>query len=184
MTNILGISGSLRKASYNTALLRTAQELALSGSSIEIFDLSPLPLYNEDLAEDGSIPAVLDFRSHIQACDGLLIASPEYNYSFTGVLKNALDWASTDTLGNVMDGKPAAIMGASRTRFGTIRSQLHLRQALLGMGSIVVHRPELFVPRAQDAIDANGKLKDTYPLKKIQGIITALIELIALSEKD
>ena len=126
----------------------------------------------------------MDLRSRVQVSDGLLIASPEYNYSFTGVLKNALDWASTDTLGNVMAGKAAAIIGASRTRFGTIRSQLHLRQALLGMGSIVIHRPELFISHTQEIIDADGKMKKEYVLKKIQGILAALIKLIEHSDID
>ena len=113
MTQILGISGSLRKASYNTALLRAASALVPDGISIQIFDLNPLPLYNDDLAKDGIPAPVNDFRNSIKQSNGLLIASPEYNYSLTGVLKNAIDWASTDTLGNLLIGKPTAIMGAS-----------------------------------------------------------------------
>ncbi|MCD6476396.1 MAG: NAD(P)H-dependent oxidoreductase, partial [Anaerolineaceae bacterium] len=105
MRQILGISGSLRKASYNTSLLRTASVLTPDSVSIQIYDLSPLPLYNDDLARDNPPQAVNDFRSSIKKSSGLLIASPEYNYSFTSVLKNAIDWASTDTLGNHLAGK-------------------------------------------------------------------------------
>jgi len=93
MTLILGISGSLRKASYNTALLRAASALVPGGISIQIFGLNPLPLYNDDLAKDGIPAPVNDFRNSIKQSDRLLIASPENNYSLTGVLKNAIDWA-------------------------------------------------------------------------------------------
>ena len=182
MIKILGISGSLRKASYNTELLRTACDVVPDGSSIETFDLSPLPLYNDDLAEDDPPSSVLDLRNSIKESDGLLIASPEYNYSFTGVLKNALDWASTDTLGNVMAEKPAAIMGASRTLFGTVRGQLHLRQALLGMSSKVVHRPEIYVLRAQNLFNVDGALSDDYTLKKIRKLLAALFKMIETKE--
>lgn len=182
MVKIVGISGSLRKASYNTALLRTALGMAPEGSSIEIFDLSPLPLYNDDLAQDNTPLSVIDFRNSITQSDGLLIASPEYNYSFTGVLKNALDWASTDTLGNVMVGKATAVMGASRTIFGTARSQLHLRQALLGMASKVVHRPEIYIRRAQNIFDVDGNLNDDYTLKKIRKLLAVLIKMIETME--
>ncbi len=89
---VLGISGSLRKASYNTAALRTAQALAPAGMTIEIFDLAPLPLYNEDVKAIGFPPVVQELRAKIKAADALLFACPEYNYSMSGVLKNAIDW--------------------------------------------------------------------------------------------
>ena len=182
MIKILGISGSLRKASYNTALLRTACDMVPDGISIETFDLSQLPLYNDDLAEDDPPSSVLDLRNSIKESDGLLIASPEYNYSFTGVLKNALDWASTDTLGNVMAGKPTGIMGASRTLFGTVRGQLHLRQALHGMSSKVVSRPEIYILRAQNVFNVDGTLSDDHTLKKIRKLLAAFIKIIETME--
>ena len=182
MTQILGISGSLRKASYNTSLLRTASGLVPDGVSIQIFDLSPLPLYNDDLVEDDLPSAVNDFRNSIKRSGGILIASPEYNYSFTGVLKNALDWASTDTLGNLLTGKPIAIMGASRSVFGTVRSQLHLRQVLIAADANVVQRPEIYIRRAQTVIDEHGNLSDDYAREKIQSLLAALIDRIKPTE--
>jgi len=178
MTQILGISGSLRKASYNTSLLRTASELLPDVISMQIFDLSPLPLYNDDLAKDDLPSAVNDFRNSIKRSGGILIASPEYNYSFTGVLKNSLDWASTDTLGNLLTGKPIAIMGASRSVFGTVRSQLHLRQVLIAADANVIQRPEIYIRRAQTVIDEHGNLSDDYAREKIQSLLAALNEMI------
>ena len=182
MTQILGISGSLRKASYNTSLLRTASDLMPDDNSIQIFDLNPLPLYNDDLAKDVLPSAVNNFRNSIKRSGGVLIASPEYNYSFTGVLKNALDWASTDTLGNLLTGKPIAIMGASRSVFGTARSQLHLRQVLIAADAKVVQRPEIYIRRAQTVIDEHGNLSDDYAREKIQSLLAALIEMIKTTE--
>ena len=182
MTQILGISGSLRKASYNTSLLRTASDLIPDDNSIKIFDLNPLPLYNDDLAKDNLPSAVNNFRNSIKRSGGVLIASPEYNYSFTGVLKNALDWASTDTLGNLLTGKPIAIMGASRSVFGTARSQLHLRQVLLAADAKVIQRPEIYIRRAQTVIDEHGNLSDDYAREKIQSLLAALIEMIKTTE--
>ena len=174
MTQILGISGSLRKASYNTSLLRTATELVPDGVSIHIFDLSPLSLYNDDLAKDDIPASVNDFRSNIKQSDGLLITSPEYNYSLTGVLKNAIDWASTDTMGNLLAGKPTAIMGASPSVFGTTRSQLHLRQILHAANANVIRRPEIAIRRAQTVFDEHGKLNDDYASGKIRSLLAAL----------
>ena len=182
MAQILGISGSLRKASYNTSLLRTASGLAPDGISIQIFDLSPLPLYNDDLAKENLPSAVDDFRSSIKQSDGILIASPEYNYSFTGVLKNALDWASTEPLGNLLAGKPIAIMGASRGVFGTTRGQLHLRQVLIASNANVIQRPEIYIRRAQTVINEQGNLSDDYARKKIQSLLAALVEKIKSGE--
>ena len=124
MTSLIGFSGSLRKDSYNTTLLRTGSKLLPEGTSLHIYSLSQLPLYNDDLALNNTNPHVPSFRESIEKADGILIASPEYNYSFSGVLKNALDWASTDTLGNVLMGKPTAIMGASRSIFDYVSSFL------------------------------------------------------------
>src|SRR5579871_4067 len=109
---LLGMAGSLRRGSFNAAALRAAQELAPSGMSIEIFDLSPIPMYNDDVRLEGYPPPVADFRARIKAADGLLIATPEYNYSTSGVLKNAIDWASRPPA-HPFEGKPIGLMGAS-----------------------------------------------------------------------
>jgi len=178
MIHILGISGSLRKASYNTSLLRMASSLAPDDVSMQIFDLSPLPLYNDDLAKNNPPAPVNDFRKSIIQSDGLLIASPEYNYSFTGILKNAIDWASTDTLGNLLAGKPTAIMGASPSAFGTTRSQLHLRQILYAANTNVIRRPEIAIRHVHTVIDEHGKLNDDYAIEKIKTLLAALTEEI------
>ena len=109
---ILGIAGSLRRSSFNAATLRAAQELAPSGMTIESFDIAPIPSYNEDVRQQGYPAPVEDLRVRIKAADGLLIVTPEYNYSIPGVLKNAIDWASRPPE-QPFDGKPIGLMGAS-----------------------------------------------------------------------
>src|SRR5271168_578567 len=109
---ILGIAGSLRHGSFNVAALRAAQELAPAGMTIDIFDISTIPLYNEDIKAKGFPPVVTDLRARIKEADGLLLATPEYNYSTSGVLKNVIDWASRPPE-HPFDGKPIALMGAS-----------------------------------------------------------------------
>src|SRR4051794_24323307 len=115
---ILGIAGSLRKASFNRALLRAAIELAPPDVTVETFDLSPIPLFNEDIERDPPA-SVVDLKARIRAADAILFATPEYNFSIPGVLKNAIDWASRPYGDNAWDGKPVAIMGASVGYLGT-----------------------------------------------------------------
>ena len=156
---ILGIAGSLRRASFNVAALRAAQELAPDGMQIEIFDIAPIPLYNEDLRQQGFPPPVEDLRAKIKAADGLLIVTPEYNYSIPGVLKNAIDWASRPPE-QPFDGKPVGIMGASAGILGTARAQYHLRQSFVFLNGLVMNRPEVMIPAAQGKFDADGRLTD------------------------
>ncbi len=159
MTNILGIAGSLRKGSYNAAALRAAQELAPAGMTIEIFDIGAIPLYNEDVKVQGFPPAVADLRAKIKAADGLLLATPEYNYSTSGVLKNAIDWASRPPE-HPFDGKPIALMGASGGALGTARAQYQLRQMFIFLNGHVMNRPEVMIGGAASKFDAEGKLTD------------------------
>jgi chromate reductase, NAD(P)H dehydrogenase (quinone) len=182
MKQIIGISGSLRKNSFNTILLQTAEAFFPKGSALKIYDLGGIPLYNNDNAQDNSAAAIIAFRDIIDNSDGVLIASPEYNYSISGVLKNALDWATTNEISNVLDGKPTAIMGASKTIFGTVRSQIHLRQVLLGANAVVVQQPEVHVRKAQSIIDKNGVLTDDYTQEKIKQLVHALLAMIDLSK--
>jgi chromate reductase len=146
---ILAISGALRAASTNTALVRAAQQLAPEGVEIELYDgLRGLPHFDQDL--EGDVPAqVADLRARIEAADGVLISSPEYNYTIPGVLKNALDWASRPYGQSVLTGKPIAIMGASGSGFGTVRAQNHLRDVFHWLDAKVVTKPE--VPRCTSA---------------------------------
>ncbi|MDO9545818.1 MAG: NAD(P)H-dependent oxidoreductase [Pelolinea sp.] len=178
MKQILGIPGSLRKNSFNKTLLQSASTFILEGYSFQMVDLGTIPLYNDDLALENPPSAVVDFRNNIQQADGILIASAEYNYSFSGVLKNALDWAATNTIGNVLNEKPTAIMGASKGVFGTARSQLVLRQVLLAANANVVQRPEVYVRSAGSKIDKNGIMIDEYTQEKIKQLLTALMEKI------
>lgn len=182
MVKILGISGSLRKGSYNTSILRAAKDLLPDDVEMDIHDLRYLPLYNDDLAADGPPDTVKALRRAIASADGLLIACPEYNYSMTGVLKNALDWAGTFTLSNLLEQKPTAIMGASRTVFGTARAQLQLRQVLHASNANIIPKPEVYIRRAQDLITEDGMVEDQRTLDKIGWLLNALIMELASSK--
>ncbi|MGI9415489.1 MAG: NADPH-dependent FMN reductase, partial [Hyphomicrobiales bacterium] len=127
---ILGIAGSLREKSFNRALLAAARDMAPDGMTIEIGDISAIPLYNEDVRTAGFPDAAMEFGRRISEADGVLIATPEYNYSVPGVLKNAIDWASRLPDQPFKD-KPVAIMGAAAGRLGTARAQYHLRQVFV-----------------------------------------------------
>lgn len=171
---VLGISGSLRKASYNTALLHAAADLMPPETTLEIFDLSPLPMFNQDF-EKPFPEAVVAFREKIAQADALLIATPEYNSSITGALKNALDWASRSPQ-PPLQGKPVAIMGASTGNFGTLRAQLHLRQILTHVGALPLGKPEVLVARAGQAFDADGKLTDAAARGFLHDLLAALVK--------
>jgi len=171
MTKVLGISGSLRKGSFNTMALKVAQGLAPDGMTIELADISAFPLYNEDVKAQGYPPAVQKFRDQIAAADALLFATPEYNYSVSGVLKNAIDWASRPP-NQPFDGKPIAMMGASGGVLGTARAQYHLRQMCVILNMLPVNKPEVMLPQAQTRFDAEGKLTD----ETARGLIKQLLE--------
>ena len=129
--HVLGFAGSLRQGSYNRALLRAAKELAPEGMVIDIFDLTPIPLYNADVEAKGDPEAVAAFKAAIRRADALLIACPEYNHGVPGVLKNAIDWASRPPRSAALDRKPLALMGASPGMTGSARGQSQLRQAFV-----------------------------------------------------
>lgn len=156
---ILAFSGSLRKASYNRLLLDKLISLAPANVSIDRFDISPIPLYNEDLEIQNFPITVTDFKNRIRSADGIVIVTPEYNYSIPGVLKNALDWASRPSSDIPFVGKPCAILGTSISQFGSVRSQLHLRQVLFALGVRLMNTPEVYVPKAKDLF-INDELTD------------------------
>lgn len=172
--SILGFAGSLRQGSYNRAILRAAQEMVPSGATLEIFDLAGIPPFNQDL-EMQPLEKVTEFKAAIRAADALLIATPEYNYSMPGVLKNALDCASRPYGDNALDGKPVAIMGASVGMLGTARAQYHLRQSCVFLNMYPLNRPEVMVPFAQDKIDDNGRLTDQKTRERIAELLEALV---------
>ena len=156
---LLGISGSLRRGSFNTALLRAAETLAPRDVGLEILDLSDLPLYNGDVEAAGDPVAVSELKRAIREADGIVFASPEYNHSFSGVIKNAIDWASRDREHGSLAGKPVTMMGAGGMG-GTARAQSHLENVLSETGSLVMTKPGIFISNAWDRFDADGGLAD------------------------
>ncbi|MFH0809316.1 MAG: NAD(P)H-dependent oxidoreductase [Pseudomonadota bacterium] len=172
--SILGFAGSLRKGSYNRALLRAALEMIPRGAELEIFDLEGIPPFNQDL-ENEPPPKVKDFKVRIRAADALLIVTPEYNYSVSGVLKNALDSASRPPGDNAFDGKPVAIMGGSVGMIGTARAQYHLRQSCVFLNMYPINAPEVMVPFAQEKIDPSGRLTDPKTREKIGELLESLV---------
>jgi chromate reductase len=172
---ILGFVGSLRKGSYNKALMRAASELLPENATIEVFDLEGIPPFNQDL-ENQPPPTVKDFKAKIRKADALLIASPEYNYSIAGVLKNAIDWASRPSGDNAFEGKPVAVMSASIGRLGGARAQYHLRQVFVALNLHPLNSPEVMVPYAEERFDASGSLTDEATRKLIWQLIEALVQ--------
>ena len=172
--NILGFAGSLRKDSYNRAVLRAAAQVLPKDASLEIFDLEGIPPFNQDLEQ--SMPAkVKEFKAKIRVADAILFVTPEHNYSIPGILKNAIDWASRPYGDNAFDGKPAAIMSASIGMLGGARAQYHLRQILVFLNMYPLNRPEIFVPFANQKVDAQGNLNDEKTIEFIKGQLEALV---------
>jgi len=172
---ILGLSGSLRKKSYNTAALRAARQFLPDGMAMEIFDLAPIPIYNEDVREQGFPEPVQALRNRIAAADAMLIVSPEYNYSIPGPLKNAIDWVSRPP-NQPFDGKPIAIMGATPGGIGTARAQYHLRQVFVYLNGMVLNRPEVMIASAHAKFDEQGNLTDGATGEHIQKMLIALAD--------
>ena len=171
---ILAFAGSLRKASYNKALVRAAVEEAPENITIEVFDLEGIPLFNQDL--ENILPQrVKEYKEKIRNADALLIATPEYNYSIPGVLKNAMDWASRPYRDNALANKPVAIMSASTGRFGGARAQYHLRQSFVRVNMLPCNQPEVMLSSAPENVDASGKLTNQEARLLIKQLIEALI---------
>ena len=171
--HVLGVSGSLRKTSFNSGLLRAAGELLPDGMTLERFDLHSIPLYNADIDGDHPPEPVLEFKNRIAVADALLIVTPEYNYSVSGVLKNAIDWASRPAKASPLNGKPLAMMGAGGV-MGTLRAQTHLRQILQFNGTLPLQKPEVYVAKAWEKFDANGNLIDEDTKKQVRSLLEAL----------
>jgi chromate reductase, NAD(P)H dehydrogenase (quinone) len=171
---ILGLSGSLRKGSYNSALIRIAEEEKPPGTQFVIADIADIPLYNEDVRLQGEPAPVALFKEQIRTADALLIATPEYNYSLPGVLKNALDWASRPPETSPLSDKPVAIMGAGGM-MGTARAQYHLRQVCVFTNMHPMNKPELFIRRAAEKFDGEGNPRDPLIRDRVRNLIEALI---------
>ena len=171
---VLAISGSLRKGSYNTAALRAAQELAPEGMTIEIASIADIPFYNADVQAVGIPAPVTALADQIRAADAVLIASPEYNYSTSGVLKNTIDWLSRVPQ-QPFAGKPVAMVGASMSLLGAARAQYHLRQCFVFLDALPVNKPEVFIAQAQNRFDADGRLTD----EPTRGFLSQLLVSLA-----
>jgi chromate reductase len=171
---ILGFAGSLRTGSHNKALLRAARELVPEGVELEIFDLEGIPLFNQDL-DNQPVEKLKEFKAKIRAADAILIATPEYNYSIPGVLKNAIDCASRPYGDNAFEHKPVAIMGASIGMIGTARAQYHLRQCFVFLSCFALNQPEVIVPFAQEKIDKAGRVTDEATREKIRQLLEGLV---------
>jgi chromate reductase, NAD(P)H dehydrogenase (quinone) len=180
---VLGISGSLRRDSHNTKLLRAASDLLPPSAQLEIFDgLADVPPYNEDEDVDPAPPAVQRLREAIAGADAVLIATPEYNASIPGHLKNALDWASRPFPDNAFRGKPVAVIGASTSMFGAVWAQAELRKVLGAIGARVIDR-ELPISTAEEAFDAQFQLVDDEHRGRLAGILEELLEEARRSER-
>lgn len=172
---IRGICGSLRKGSVNRMALDAAAVLAPAGMKIEPLEWGGLPVYNADDDGDRTPDAVRKFKDEVRAADGVLIVSPEYNYSIPGGLKNAIDWASREKQGtpHCFLDKPVAIMGASPGNIATARMQYHLRQVFVFLDSRVLTKPEVMIGQAPSKFDASGRLIDEGTQKAIKGQLEA-----------
>jgi chromate reductase len=157
---IAGIPGSLRRGSFNRALLRVAVELAPEELEIRTHPLDDVPLYNGDVEATGIPPPVAALRAAVEAADGVLIVTPEYNHGVPGVMKNAVDWLSRPPRPQAFDGKPVGLMGATPGHFGTRGSQYQLRQSLTPLNAFVMPQPQVLVFDAASRFDDDLRLSD------------------------
>ena len=178
-TKILGVCGSLRKQSFNLNALKAAQALVPADTTLDIYDIAGLPLYNQD-EEQNPTPKVVDFKAKIRAADAILFAVPEYNYSIPGVLKNAIDCASRPYGDSAWKDKPVAMIGASVGVLGTARAQYHLRQCFVFLNMYAINQPEVFIRECATKFDAQGNLTDE-TAKKLIG--TLLLNLVTHTKK-
>ena len=173
---ILCVCGSLRRDSFNRKLLMHGLDVLRGmAAQVRVAELDGVPLYNADLEEQGMPPAATRLREDLAWSQGVVIATPEYNNSIPGVLKNAIDWASTS--GNHWDGKIVAVMGATVGSFGTVQAQAHLRHVMNILNAFVVPSPFVYVPHAREAFDADGLLVNQHALRNMEALLARLIEV-------
>ncbi|WP_026690148.1 NADPH-dependent FMN reductase [Alteribacter aurantiacus] len=156
---VIGICGSLRNNSLNKVVINELKELSSDTFTVEVVSIGDLPLFNGDLEEGGDPSVVHRFKDQLAQADGLLIVSPEYSHGVPGVLKNALDWAGSMTNVNVLDKKPAMVIGASPSAVGTALSQVQIKQTLSACGAYVLPQPEVFIGTAHERI-GDGRVTD------------------------
>ncbi|NND70351.1 MAG: NAD(P)H-dependent oxidoreductase [Rhodothermales bacterium] len=168
--SVVAISGSLRDESHNTRILKAARSIAPYGMEIRVTDISDVPMYNDDIFKQGFPSSVDRLRWEIESADAVLIATPEYNSSIPGVLKNTLDWISRPP-NQPFNEKPVAILGGSPGRLGTVRAQAHLREVLNGMSAYVLPKPEVFIGQVSDAVG-----EDSFRDERTAQFVTRLLE--------
>jgi chromate reductase len=171
---IVGIAGSLRKASMNRGLIRAAAEEAPEGIEVVVFELAMVPLYDQDLEDQGDPPSVIALKDVILLADALLMATPEYNNGMSGVLKNAIDWASRPIGNTVLRDKPVAVIGASPGAGAAARAQQQVRDAMVYTGGCVLPQPELLVGGALDKFDDHGNVTDRELRARVSEVVAAL----------
>jgi chromate reductase len=179
---IVAVVGSLRRASYNRAAVLAAKEVAPAGVSIEIADISAIPAFNEDL-EDNLPPAVVEFKRQIKESDGVLFATPEYNYSIPGVLKNAIDWATRPYGQSAWPGKAGAIIGASVGGIATARAQYHLRQICVNLNVLLMNQPEVMIGGASSKFDQEGRLTDEPTREHLRKFMNSFVQWVEFVSK-
>ena len=171
--SVLAIAGSLRRGSFNRSLLEAAASLAAPGMRVRVYDqLAAVPLFSEDVEAAGVPEGVQQLREQVGEADALLIATPEYNQSMPGVLKNTIDWLSRPP-GEVLVGKPVAILGASAGRWGTRLAQSHLRHVLYATEALVMPQPSLFLAGARELFDGDGHLVDERTSQALRQLLGA-----------
>jgi chromate reductase len=171
---ILGIPGSLRRASFNRLALEAARWLLPEGATLDIFGLEDIPPYNQD--QEKQPPArVVELKARVRAADAILFATPEYNYSMPGVLKNAIDWASRPYGDSAWQGKPVAVMGASVGMLGSARAQYHLRQTFIFLNMHAVNQPEVLIANAAQRFNDKGELTDETSRELIRKLLVELV---------
>lgn len=173
---VLGLCGSLRKGSFNRMALNAAEQLMPDGMTMTRHEIGDIPLYNADVEKEGFPAPVQALREAVAAADAILFATPEYNHSVTGVLKNVIDWASRPP-DQPFNGKACAMFGASPGLMGSVRSQMHLRHICVFVNLLAVNRPEVMISQADKKFDAGGNLTDEIAKKFIRELLAGLADL-------
>lgn len=181
--SVAAFAGSLRKGSYNRALLRAAAEETPEGMTIEILPIDDIPLYNQDVEQQGFPEPVVALKDAVGRADGLIIATPEYNHGVPGVTKNVVDWLSRPASDSPLNRKPVGIIGASVGMTGGARGQSQLRQAFEFTNSYCMPKPEVLLPFARKKFSEEGELQDEDSIKFLRAWLEAFADWIRLFRK-